>query len=318
MNRERYSRRELLAHLGQGALGSLILACTGGKERIPLAIYEFRRSEGTWTREEIEALADSMLAEDVFTEIPYAGYLLKEGINGKPNFSANDSLFIDSLPTFISQTHLPAPFTNTKIPMGAYIAAVGPDVTLSNVPNEFQGKTSKPNAELQQIIISTDQTKDNSDFALKFIVAKEVMNYYAYNMVANYIAYDLLSLKLPSDPIERRAAMIYYVHSLSIDTRHGLVPVFSLADFWALYLMIPDYIKARQRNKFTVDDLKAGEGLGLFDETAKGFISDGILIFKNGAYHWTEDSKKFYDEWLDVSAYKYALVTGTLPPQNTP
>jgi hypothetical protein len=100
----------------------------------------------------------------------------------------------------------------------------------------------------------------------------------------------------PSDQKHQALLQAHLIRS----TIFGDVPATEIADIWAHFILIPDYLKATHKQKWT-KQVAESEEHDLFYKSAERFLNDNVLIKKNNDYSWTGDHNKFYNSWLDVA-----------------
>ncbi len=315
------SRRSALG-LGVGAV--VTISCSGSTDRkpTPSAVATFtpipnkeavfgpeepiRRSEGNWTDSDVENLSRKMLSQTELTEIPFAGSILMKNVKGQPSFSEETSLFTDLKLIFKTQRLLPGNPLSPIATLPDY--NVGTIVTLPvfKANGERVGTTTgRSSMALKLITISTQATQGHSDFFLMFGAAKEIMNYKGFAMGLEYTL-NRSGYKVPDDQKQKNTLMLKMFDFGYSD--YGDMPTQYMSDLWAQFLMIPDYLKAKESSKFSSSDLAT---LRLTDAAANDFINNSVLS-KNadGKYIWTQDKNKFYDNWVRVAGEIY---TGKLP-----
>jgi len=292
-----------------------------GKEQLPkntnnlvendFTLEPIRRGEGVWTTHEVENVARLMLDERDFREIPYAGSLILKNTKGEKSFSEDHRLFVDS-PLHIET----GPLSNINEDWGKIGAtniretgSVARFVSDRVPPQESQNQTR---FQLRRVIINPEASRDNSDFYIKFIIAKEVMNVRAFQMVADYIA--TFAEVASQQNASSRDAYILYLFKRGGINRYSPMPFPFMADMWAHYLMTLDFLKAKEQGRLDEADLR---DLAVIDISAGYFLRNGILSKgENGYYEWTNDAEAFYEHWIESAARSHAAFTGVSPPKD--
>lgn len=97
------------------------------------------------------------------------------------------------------------------------------------------------------------------------------------------------------------------------DDLDGL-PVYRIADFWAHYLMVPNYLLARDEgrvssNDWGNNDYKYGYEY-IFRTAAETFLNEGVLL-KNpeGLYRWVEDGYRLYDVLIETAITQHRIAS---------
>lgn len=249
-----------------------------------------RRKEGVWTDHEIEALAKSMMAETPYNDVAYAGQLLLNNLQGKPSFSLESDILSDSKLALVTD----AKYDN---PMAAVLTGDGQIIPFAIVPKNGGPKKNSSSPEkvrIDQILISGKIMGDKSDFMFKIVVAKEI-----YNAKATDMAVDLAEKAIyqeydpPPTPKERR---LLRTNLLLTSTVNG-VPVKEVVDQWAHLLMVPNYLIAKEKGRFTPADYE-GNWLEFFEVGSQKLLANGGLARQGESYSWTD---RAYKQWLDIA-----------------
>ncbi|MBI4036102.1 hypothetical protein HY383_04065 [Candidatus Daviesbacteria bacterium] len=308
-NTKQYTRADFL----RLAIGAALITTSCARQPVPTGSPQvdvgIRRELGIWTQEQVETFAGAMMGNSEFNNIAYAGSILLDNQQGKPSFSKNGSIFSDEKAKVVTVDKIDPADSGMNVlqvaPVGAIIKVSdqkinanlrsltgGPDLRMS-APASLQFK---------EIRIDGVVTRNYPDFLMHFLVAKEVLSAQAFDMVAKYVMANTLypDYERPKDERIRKA-----VETSAINSGFGRVPTSFMADLWGHYLLLPDYLKAIEQGKFSQDELD-GDILRVFKIANDNFQKAGILVKdQDGKYKWTEDSKKFYDTWIDFSVAGY-------------
>lgn len=274
----RYNRREALV-LGGSAFAWLAVGCSSEgssqMEAIPIenAITPIRREAGIFTDQDIEDLANSMLSETEFNDIAYVGSILLKNVKGEPSFSTMTELFSDS---------------TLEISIEDLSAKSGTAYT--------QISTERDSIKMDKIVIDKKLADESSEFLLKFIFAKELLSPLATDNVTTFIMH-MVGENMSQDPNIDNPRKILALATVAGD---GL-PASFLADTVGHALLVPNFLKAIENNKFTDKDLDSGM-LSLFDLISAICIGEGILEKIDGEYAWTGGYEETYLIWENIAA----------------
>ncbi len=260
--------------------GAFLAAACGSPPKI-------RRSEGIWKQEEVERLAKAMLEEPQYNDIAYAGQTLLDNQQGRLVLGKEShGLVQDGQLQFSTAKNLPGP-------LRTYIVYDRP-LTIMDIPSRNLGE---PPLHLQaptvirapSINLGNNFMGSMSDLMFKFSVAKEMFNFQAMDLVASY-AFQLSNERynLPQDEVNSQRIRRALISSGVI----GDVDAGKLADNIAHFYIVPNYLLAKDQNRFTSNDMQY---LGLFEDLANEFTNAGVLQKTNDTYAWTGD---YQSEWF--------------------
>lgn len=267
-----------------------------------LAPSEYRRSEGTWTKEEVIALARGMIAEAGIADIARLGNVLLGNQEGQPTLSAESPLMVDGPLTFKTVPRIASPIKGAEAPASMQVGHAQPKVTTTLKPR-IPGLKPYPIDTLSKLKAETVQidrtvTEGTSDFFLKFITAKEMYNFRAFDLVTTVLAGYALSkqYELPQDNVDVMNAVKILAWTGGIANTE--TPF--IADLWAHFLMLPAYNTAKDQGKFTKKDL---DKLHIFDGATNILSKEKVFERRtDGTYKWAQmDSEDFYDIWLKTA-----------------
>ena len=295
-----------------GGLALIALAANGCFKETEAPKQFIRRETGVWTQADVEALANQMIAETRYFWISSAGVILLDNQQGQPSFSKVSDMFEDDKPIQFETIKevQPSPYAkNSKAPMASSISQNNNDKveivlksktdgSLFKFPGEYPSSLSFESLEIDR------GAMDNvSDFIFKLYIAKEIYNAKSFDLVAEFLASEYYEkYEKPEDDLTKRAVKVAMMDS---DIGDFKMPTAFAADMWAHYMVLPDYLMAKNDGKFTKKEIESID-LAVFDLTAGVFQEDGVLIANSdGTYGWTQDSNKFYSEWFNFTAAWY-------------
>ncbi len=299
----RMDRRAFLVFL---SAVSATLACSPDNPLLQLpAPVGIRREIGEWSRLDVESLAQSMIAEIEFRDLVFAGQLLLDNQQGKPSLSAFSPLFADApirITTLNQITNKTPALEHLPALLQAIIYEPPVQQGIQLKIKDGQSLVIIPNSTklyFNEIRISDDFARQFSDFQLKFFIAKEIYNISAFDLASSYVAENLLipSLEIPPEH-ETDILKALQLHALHLQI--DVMPVYFMADLWAHFLLVPAYLRAREKNMFSDEQLNSPV-MTVFKIAAEAFQRDGILTRnEQGLYEWMA-SEDFYDRLFDFA-----------------
>lgn len=293
----RISRRDLF-RLAAGVIG----AAFAGASCSP----SLRR----WSSDEIINLGRSMQSEPRFNDIAYAGRVLIESQSKRPSLSRLSPLFVDEPIKMTTVENLGSYIKwYIEAPMAANVIPKKPEVQVTLWP-----KTDRPVVrfssfsalQLREIAIDRPLTSKMSDFVFKLYVAKEIFNAKAFDTALSFMVasgIDPYYFIMPEGELSRRAVTV----SRIFDEVEG-IPMHAIADVWAHYYLVPNYLVAVEEGRISssdwgeTDDDYEGGYEAMFRKSAEIFLSERVL-FKNsdGGYRWTDNWDRFFRVWLETA-----------------
>lgn len=280
-----------------------------------LVTGRIRRAEGEWTSEEVESLATAMMAEIEFENIALAGSMLLKNQQGKKSFSEMSPLFTDDPLTVVTRNNSLPINERFRGAMAITIRETDPwvNTTLSYKDGQnsinFTGATK---LRVENLIQDADALGTKSDFLIKFFAAKEILNIKAFDLATDIFAKFFSQYQLPQDEASRNAARLFFLRTMALKGKYSEMPLRFMADVWGHFLMVPDYVLAKERGRFTSEDLAV---LSVFDILSKFFLEYKLLVKdQNGKYVWTEDTGLLYGTWVDRALITHAAYLGISPP----
>jgi hypothetical protein len=173
------------------------------------------------------------------------------------------------------------------------------NVTLHSKFDDSTLQMSVPTSlHFKEIQLDSGLIKEYSNFLLKFYMAKEIMNVRAFDMVSAYMVDNTFytEYEIPEDDRTRKA-----IQASAMMSGIGEMSSSFMADMWAHFLMVPNYLIALERDRFSEREIKGNE-LSTFDLAANVFQEEDVLIRNpEGIYEWTKDTDKFFNTWIDLS-----------------
>lgn len=298
------NRRSLLKMAGLGTL----VWITGCKS-FPNApeVIDMRREAGIWSQSEVEALARAMMDETQLNDVAFAGSVLLDNQRGKPSFSKMSPVFTDDKVKVTTVEDIDSSGAGLVVssPMKARIKEDRQRV-IFDLRSRTTGDTTRISAplglNLEEIQLNARFTKEYSDFLTRFLLTKEVLNITAFDMVSAYLTTNTVYNKyeVPQDARLRNA-----VQAAAIQGSFKDVPAYAMADLWAHFLLVPNYLLALDQNRFTQQEAESNVML-IFKYAAEVFQDSGVLNKnKNAGYEWTKDSDKFFTVWIDFATAEY-------------
>lgn len=258
-----------------------------------------------WSRDEIINLGRSMQSEPQFNDIAYAGWVLIESQSHRPSLSRLSPLFVDE-PIEMTTVESLGPYIKQDIerPMAAKVIPKKPEVQVtlrSKTDRPVVRFSSSPAMQLKEIAIGRPLTSKVSDFVFKLYVAKEIFNAKALDTALSFRVASVIDpdyFIMPEGELSRRAVTV----SRIFDEVEG-VPIGTIADVWAHYYLVPNYLVAVEEGRISRgdwgknDDYEQGYE-AMFRKSAEIFLSEGVL-FKNsdGVYRWTDNSDRMFRVW---------------------
>lgn len=262
-----------------------------------------------WSRDEIINLGRSMQSEPQFNDIAYAGWVLIESQSKRPSLSRLSPLFVDEPIEMTTVENLGSyKRLDVEAPISATVRAKEPVVSITLRPNIdrpvaiFFGFSA---LQLREIAIDRPLTSKMSDFVFKLMVAKEIFNAKAFDEALSYMVASVIDpyyFIMPEGELSRRAVTI----SRMFGEVEG-VPTHTIADIWAHYYLVPNYLVAVEEGRISRgdwgknDDYEQGYE-AMFRKSAEIFLSEGVL-FKNsdGGYRWTDNRDRFFRVWMKTA-----------------
>ena len=286
------TRRQLLKLAGATAFLS---SCSSTPERA------VRRTEGIWSREEIIRLGREMMGDSDLRDVAYSGDILVRNQKRQPSLSLISPLFEDTLVTFETRKTIDDNPVRDAIPIKATLISSREWAEVRVGPEVIRGSTKMG---LGKITIGANASRDLSDFALKFFVAKEVFNALALEDVTTILSQNIfLRYGEPPDLKIKNAIRLAYLDSFVKG-----VPVQSIMDIWAHYYLVPDFNRARDKGLFPARELN-GDELRLFHTATRHFTEEGLLKGRDEGYAWNMEAKNFWNVWFDFAFAVYRALT---------
>lgn len=290
--------------LGVGS-AVLLAACLPKQEVTqPVEAKGIKKELGEWSQQEIEALAVKMMSELQFNDIAHAGrVLLDNQQQGGPSFSRFSPIFFDYKVRVsnVRDINPAGAGMGVSAPAMASIREITPRIGVS-VRSRANGATERisvpPALKFEEIQFNNGLVSNYSDFLIELYMAKEVMNADALGMVTSYIASNVFYTRyyVPQDTRTRNG-----IQASMINSGFGEIPSSFMADLWAHYLLVPNYLIALEQGKFPTSEAE-GDEVRIFKLAAEVFQEDGVLTRNSeGIYEWTKDSDKFFGTWIDFS-----------------
>lgn len=283
------------------AITATAISCSRGiKQEIA------RIPEGVWSKEEVIAFAQSMIQENTLNDVAYAGQILQGNQEDKPTFSEQCPIYTDEPIVFETTSDRLIPgFNADDAPAAAVFDDVGEEVEVvlnskSQLPT--QKFFSRTRTRMGKIVLSKPGLAGLSPLGIKFVVAKEIYNLRADQML---IERELPTLApyfvLPSEPKQLAALKVRMRHQ-NVIIRGTEVPMTFAGDIQAHYLLVPNYLVAKEAGRFNTADQEVSV---VYDQAGDYFMSQRILYKKNGKYRWSQDERTFV-VWLDgiLSVYQ--------------
>lgn len=266
--------------LGASASGLLLAACGRSQEvKIPIGV---RRTEGRWSPVEVAGLALSMINERDLEGISRTGQLLLDNQYGRPSLSTESSLFGDALIKFSTleldqRTLAKSRVTETNSPMTVLIKDKNSE--------DLQSIQAAKKLILPEVLLNKMWSDQSSDLMVKFSVAKEIFyDIRAIEMATSFYANQ--AFELPRDKVLVDVVRIYEL-TRGVD---GDAPIGFIADIWAHFLSLPDYLTAKDRGGFSEQDLAIQRGT--YDPLANYSINQGLLEKQGDRYTWVVDQPR--------------------------
>lgn len=304
---ERITRRAFLKKAGVAVGGGVAIGTTVGWVLRGREVQDkFDLPEGVWSQNRAEELAQSMMAETQFNDISFAGSVLMGNLHGESTLSTFSKLYVDD-PLRLITVEIIGTNPKVEMPMSAWDEQAGDKMDL-----ELKAKNQKPTQKitgttplrrLAEIRFVREQLGIYSPFAVNFLTAKEIYNIKALDLLAN-VAYNIVSADyyMPSDEKQINGVKTYLA-SQALVSSEGEVPNTYAIDFWAHFLMIPNFLKAKKQGRFTNRELSK---LDIFRQSAEYFTKAGILSMDGyGNYQWVGSAAKVYGTWVEASAILY-------------
>lgn len=274
---------------------------------------DIRRTEGTWTQEEVERVAQSMMRDEQFRFTYRAGRILFGNQRGENSVSSDRKVFSDTF-RVILETHkgkLPREegfaegIIEPNAPMDALIQHNQPFYNFT-----LKGKPGTPDElllgsdslRLGRIRISKQLMDGKSDFLFKLLLAKEVQNINAFDVATDTLLTEVYkNYEIPSDNTARRI-----MRTASINREVNGVPMSAIGDIWAHFIILPDYLLAKDRNMLTLEDQK---GLWMLETSASILTELGGLEKKSDeSYGWVGTDAQLIRTWYKAADAGYKAV----------
>ncbi|MDO8498674.1 MAG: hypothetical protein Q7S44_02710 [bacterium] len=268
-----------------------------------LAIFNPRRALGVWSKEEVEALAKSMMEESDLNDIAVAGQVLLKNQQREPSFSEFTPLFADT-PLEIQTTYQAPTVGTTENPiLGGKLMRGGPGSSIREIGNRLEfslrgREQSTPplpfaaptQLELYRIRVPQEDTTF-PPLIFKLFMAKEVFNARAYDATSRYLANKLYEFYIPpKDTQQERAVRVATMRGVN-----GMLPPSFLADIWGHFYLVPNFTKALTEGKIKKENLDL---LVIFKDSSDFFLKTGLLQKKDGNYVWDNSNQGgFYQLW---------------------
>lgn len=295
------SRRQFFRLFAIGSAATL--AACSSRQEAPAEVPGIRRELGRWSQSEVETLALEMKKDPQLYYIANAGEALLDNQQGRPSFSTYSPIFTDDKVKFATIDHISPSSTglNLPTPVGTHIKEVTPRIVVS-VRSKTTGLQERilvpPALKFEEIQLNHELTKDRSDLLLQFYIAKEVLNAKAFGMVTSWMAVNTIYTQYdkPQDIKAQNG-----IQASMMNSGFGEIPTFFMANLWAHYLLVPDYLVASEQDRFSSGEAN-GDELRIFKLAGEVFQKRGVLTRNSeGVYAWTQDSNKFFSEWIDFS-----------------
>lgn len=264
---------------------------------------DIRRTEGVWSREDVEQAGRSMMSSEEFRFIAGAGKLLYGNQQGEKTISSWSDLFTNQ-PIEIQNVVIEEKINDHTTPADALVEQNYPPslVTLKGLNNNPDLNLVGGNSlRLSQIRLHKNWMEGKSDFLLKLILAKEIYTITVADLATRVLLPEIYNdYELPDDEM---AIKVMRVASILRSLPDG-TPLRWIIDFWGHFALIPDYLLAKDLGKLQG---KAQEGMFIFDTSSKLFREMGILTREdNGKYYWTGGNQQLIQAWYRMawSGYK--------------
>lgn len=304
-----WSRRDFLRGAGAVAASTALLpleaACTlfpAKKEAV------FRKEEGPWSQAEVEKAARAMMEDRRFATITHAGELLLRNQRGEKAISSEAPIFSDNRIGIKTVTNIPSPYagyTGEFFSNSAYIATdiaqEGPSILVTLKPKR-EGEVPQQTIEggsrftIEEFLVNKSRIEGKSDIAFKFLLAKEIYNAHAFQIVASRNLQELSEYyEIPNNESIRRAIQTSII---DVKTAEG-VRATIIADILAHFYVIPDYKKALDLGLLTEEDKKTLN----FIDLAANVMEDAKFLVKDrqGNYRWAEQGARLENLWVIVA-----------------
>lgn len=273
---------------------------------------DLRKNTGTWTQDEVEKAAQSMMVDDKFRFVYRAGKMLLGNQRGENSISSVSKLFSDT-PKIIVETHKGLLPQQEGLTEGIEGDAPADSLIYHNEPfygfmlkgkpgtadEQFLGSDS---LRLEKIRISKQHMDGKSDFMFKLVLAKEIQNINAFEAATNVLFFEVYKdYEVPADDVMKKA-----MRTASINREVNGVPMSAIGDIWAHFAVLPDYLLANDRKMFTQEDKKL---LWLFELSAEVLGDMGALEKRNdGTYGWTGSQMDMMTTWYNAADTGYKIL----------
>ena len=144
---------------------------------------------------------------------------------------------------------------------------------------------------------SEAKTKDESDLVIKFKAAQQLSMPQAIDDVID-VLYANLGLNKPQalNNDAERAFMLNLLFTRNFPPINGkALKPFVAAQSFALFRLLPDFLRAKDKGMFTENDL---QDMKEWEEAAQNFIKNGVLVKDTSQiYFWTGDNTTKVSAW---------------------
>ncbi len=266
-----------------------------------------RKEIGSWSRVDVEKLANGMMADSRFPIISHAGEILKGNAGGNKIISTETSLFSDDRIRIETVKNFQTEYPNIKVPMDARISQ-NPPIIIANFKSKRGGKDlnieTGTSLKLDRIRINGEFIVGKSDFMFYLLTAKEVYNIKAFDIVTSTIGNQVFSeFEIPNNQAIRNAVRTGFIKWKT----EGNVSAAEVGDLLAHFLILPDYNLAKDLNIISQTE-QANGAFWTLNQATDMLTREGVFG-KNpeGRYEWKGDadtinSALFRIAWAGVRA----------------
>lgn len=291
-----------------GAVLAPVAMASCGETPPPASPEGLKRTDGVWTPEEIQKVAASMANEDTrLNTIVYAGNLLLANGRGERVLSNEAPFFVENRLGINTKSDLHLDRSNL-FQTSQSLAGINMEKTAEKTHVHFTQRGLPPtdaNYSYQlkstDILLNNKYLKRGSDLVLKFFLAKELSNLHAFGLAANFVA-DAVGVNLPTEEKARNAALVLMLDQTPYIPKYPSVTLktWEYADMWAHFMVVPDYLVAKEQKRLTRDDLDI-IGKTPIDAASQIFLDQGALVRTNdGGYKWSDTSS--IEDWFLLTA----------------
>lgn len=295
-------RRDALKLMGAVGLG-VVLGCGSENRQKEREITRIKKEIGNWSDEEVLFLARGMQKEEGLTSIQHAGNILVDNTLNKPSFSKMGP-FSDEVVRISTVGNLRSLGTNEKIDLMTFprIKAERPNINVTLVrkdTNESRNFNLCPGLRLEEIQINDRLINNYSDLILKFQIAKNLYIPKAADLFAQSVinaSFGAIYRQL-TNPKELKALK---ADAIASNVKAGGVPADFMVDSWAHFLLVPDYLKTKERNNFLNNELNSSP-LRVLELTSNAFLEKGIVRKTGEGIGWIDDKEGILIEYFLLS-----------------